>query len=171
MKRVTILLVVLTLVLATAAPVAARSDTERPFKGTAAGYGMVQPDGSCPVLPDGAKLRSVFAATGHATHLGKFELDYYNCTPAGPDIEGIEMTFVAANGDEVFASFEASDVDEVGPDPMLLEITYDFEIIGGTGRFDGATGGGQMMAAIEFQGILGPNYWPTTFVIKGTIVY
>jgi hypothetical protein len=171
MKRVTILLVVLTLVLATAAPVAARSDTERPFKGTAAGYGMVQPDGSCPVLPDGAKLRSVFAATGQATHLGKFELDYYNCTPLGSYIEGVEMTFLAANGDKIFATYEAYDVPPAGLDPTLLEITYDFAIIGGTGRFDGATGGGQMMAAIEFQGILGPNDWPTTFAIEGTIAY
>ncbi len=127
------------LVLATAAPVAARSDPQRPFNGTAAGFGMVQPDSLCPVLPDGATLRSVFTATGQATHLGKFELDYYNCTPPGPAITGIEMTFMAANGDEVFVTYEASDVAAVGPDPTLLEITYDFEIVGGTGRFDGAT--------------------------------
>jgi len=166
MKRVTILLVVLMLVLATAAPVAARSDPERPFKGTAGGLGMVQPDPSCPPV----NLRSVFTATGHATHLGKFELDYYNCTPPGPTITGIEMIFMAANGDEVFATYEASDVAPVGEEPMLLEITYDFEIVGGTGRFDGATGGGQMMAAIEWPGFE-PNYWPTTWVIEGTIAY
>ena len=171
MKRVTILLVVLMLVLATAAPVAARSDPERPFKGTAVGYGMVKFDASCPVLPDGATLRSVFTASGQATHLGNFELDYYNCTPPGPDITGIEMTFVAANGDEIFVAYEAHDVAAVGPDPMLLEITYDFEIVGGTGTFVGATGGGQMMAAIGFPGIEGPNHWPTTFVIEGTITY
>jgi hypothetical protein len=170
MKRLTISLVVLMLVLATAAPVAAKSDQARPFKGTAAGYGMVQFDASCPALPDGATLRSVFTATGRATHLGTFELDYYNCTPPGPDVTGIEMTFVAANGDEVFVAYEAHDVAAVGPDPMLLEITYDFEIAGGTGRFIGATGGGHMMAAIEWPGFE-PNHWPTTFVIEGTIAY
>jgi hypothetical protein len=167
MKRVTILLVVLMLVLATAAPVAARRDQERPFKGTAAGFGMVQPDESCPPV----LLRSVFTATGRATQLGKFELDYYNCTPPGDTITGIEMTFVAANGDEVFLTYEAHDVPPAGDDPTLLEITYDFEIAGGTGRFIGATGGGQMMAAIEFPGKEGPNHWPTTFVIEGTIAY
>ena len=167
MKRVTILPVVLMLVLATAAPVAAKSDPERPFKGTAVGSGMVQPDPLCPPVD----LRSVFTATGTATHLGKFELDYYNCTPPGHDVTGIEMTFVAANGDEVFVTYEAHDVPLVGAEPTLLEITYDFEIAGGTGRFIGATGGGQMMAAIEFPGIEGPNHWPTTFVIEGTIAY
>jgi hypothetical protein len=34
---------VFVLVLAAASPVAAGSDPERPFKGTAEGYGMVQP--------------------------------------------------------------------------------------------------------------------------------
>jgi len=170
MRRVTILLVALMLVLATAAPVAARSDQARPLKGTAAGFGMVDFDPLCPVLPDGATLRSVFTATGHATHLGKFELDYYNCTPPGPDITGIEMTFTAANGDKVFVTYDAHDVAALGPDPTLLEITYDFEIAGGTGRFVGATGGGHMMAAIEWPGFE-PNYWPTTWVIKGTIAY
>jgi len=167
MKRVTILLVALLLVLAAAAPVAAGSDPERPFKGTAVGFGMVQPDESCVAPP----LRSVFTATGQATHLGRFELDYYNCTPPGDTITGIEMTFVAANGDEVYVTYGASDVPPAGADPMLLEITYDFEIAGGTGRFVGATGGGQMMAAIEFPGIEGPNHWPTTWVIDGTIAY
>jgi hypothetical protein len=170
MRRITILLVSLLLLLATAAPVSARSHPERPFKGTAAGFGMVQPDDQCPALPDGAMLRSVFTGTGHATHLGTFDLDYYNCTPPGPDVTGIEMTFVAANRDKVFVDFDAHDVAAVGPDPVLLEITYDFEIIGGTGRFKGATGGGQIMAALEWPGFE-PNYWPTTWVIKGTIAY
>lgn len=167
MRRSAILLVALILVLATAAPVAAGSDPARPLKGTAVGFGMVQPDVSCPPV----NLRSVFAATGRATHLGTFELDYYNCTPPGSTLTGIEMTFVAANGDEIFVTYEARDVPPVGAEPVLLEITYDFEIVGGTGRFMGATGGGRMMAAIEFPGIEGPNHWPTTFVIEGTIAY
>jgi hypothetical protein len=167
MRRVMILLVALGLVLASAAPVAATSDPGRPLKGTAAGFGMVQPDEACPPV----LLRSVFTATGRATHLGRFNLDYYNCTPPGSTVTGIEMTFVAANGDKVFVAYDAHDVPPVGAEPTLLAITYNFEIVGGTGRFAGATGGGQMMAAIEFTGIEGPNHWPTTFVIKGTIAY
>jgi hypothetical protein len=116
-------------------------------------------------------LRSVFTTTGQATHLGKIELDYYNCTPPGSTITGIEMIFLAANGDEVFVTYEASGVPPVGEEPALLQITYDFEIVGGTGRFIGATGGGQMMAAIEWPGHDGPNHWPTTLAIEGTIAY
>lgn len=166
MKRVTILLVALMLVLATAAPVVAKGDHERPFKGTAQGHGMVAPDATCSDPP----LRSVFATTGHATHMGKLELDYYNCTPSGSDIVGVEMTFVAANGDSVFATFGSDSVPPVGEEPSLLEITYDFVIIGGTGRFEGATGGGRMMADVEWPGFA-LNYWPTSLAFKGTIAY
>lgn len=166
MKRIAILLVALSLALAAAAPVAAKGDHERPFKGSAQGYGLVQQDSSCPPVD----LRSVFETKGRATHLGKFRLDYYNCTPPGSDVTGIEMTFVAANGDKLFADYEAHGIASVGEKPRLLKITYAFEITGGTGRFKGASGGGRIMADIEWPGFE-PNYWPTTLTIKGTISY
>ena len=166
MKRITILLLALALVLATAAPMAAKSDHERPFKGTAQGYGRVQPDMDCPPV----KLRSAFETTGRVTHMGKLDLDYYNCTPPGSDVTGVEMTFVAANGDKVYADYEAHDIPLVGEQPRLLEITYEFEITGGTGRFKGASGGGLIMADIEWPGYE-PNFWPTRLTIKGTITY
>ncbi len=166
MKRATILLVALALLLTAAAPVAAKGDHERPFKGTAQGYGMVQEDLSCPPVD----LRSVFTTTGRATHMGKLQLDFYNCTPPGSTVTGIEMTFVAANGDKVFADYAAAGLPPVGPDPMLLEITYEFEITGGTGRFEGASGGGLIMADIEWPGFE-TNYWPTELTIKGAIAY
>ena len=166
MKRVMILSVALMLALATAAPVAAQGEEELPFTGAVHGYGMVEPDPECPPL----ELRSVFTTTGHITDIGMIELDWYNCTPEGADIEGIEMAFVAENGDSVFATYEARDVPPVGEDPVLNEIAYDFEIIGGTGQFEGASGGGQLTAMMAWPGFE-PNYWPTLVLIDGTIDY
>ena len=166
MKRVMILLVALMLALVTAAPVAAQGDGELPFKGAVHGYGMVEPDSECPPVD----LRSVFTTAGHVTDMGMIELDYYNCTPEGADIVGTEMTFVAENGDSVSATYEAHDVAPVGEDPALLEITYDFEITGGSGQFEGASGGGQMAGFIAWPGFE-PNYWPTLVIIDGTIAY
>lgn len=166
MKRVLTLLAALMLALVTAAPVAAQSDDGLPFTGAVHGYGMVQPDEECPPVD----LRSVFATTGYVSEMGMIQLDWYNCTPEGSDIEGIEMTFVAENGDTVSALHEAHDTPPVGEDPTLMEITYDFEISGGTGQFEGASGGGQLALTMAWPGFE-TNYWPTLVIIDGTITY
>ena len=166
MKRVMILLAALMLVLATAAPMTAQGDDGVPFKGAVHGYGMVQPDEECPPVD----LRSVFATTGYVSEMGMVALDYYNCTPEGSDIVGIEMTFVAENGDSVSAAYEAHDVAPVGEEPALMAIAYDFEIVGGTGQFEGASGGGQLSLSMAWPGFE-TNYWPSLLLIDGTIAY
>ena len=163
---VKILSAALPLALATAAPVAAQDDDALPFTGAAHGYGMVQPDEECPPVD----LRSVFTTAGYVSEMGMVQLDWYNCTPEGSDIAGIEMTFVAENGDSVSAMHEAHDVAPVGEDPALMEIAYDFEITGGTGRFEGASGGGQLALTMAWPGF-DTNYWPTLVIIDGTIAY
>lgn len=50
-------------------------------------------------------------------------------------------TITAANGDLVFATFEAEEIVPHGASPPY-EFTVDWEITGGTGRFAGATGSG-----------------------------
>ena len=153
------------LMLTTAAPVAAQAEAV-PFTGAVHGYGMVQPDEACPPVD----LRSVFTTSGHVSEMGMIELGYYNCTPPGSDVEGIEMAFVAENGDSVFATYEAHDVLPVGEDPALMGITYDFAIVGGTGQFEGASGGGQLSGTMAWPGFE-VNYWPTLVLIDGTISY
>ncbi len=113
MTRVMMLLIAVILVLATAAPVAAQGEEQLPFKGAVHGYGMVEPDTDCPPVD----LRSVFTTTGYVGDMGTIQLDYHNCTPEGPDVVGIEMTFVAESGDSVSATYEAHDVAPVGEDP------------------------------------------------------
>ena len=165
MRRILIMSVATMLALAISAPVAVQG-TDHPFQGVVHGYGHVEPDEACPPVD----LRSVVSTTGYVNDLGMIELDWYNCTPAGADVEGIEMAFVTESGDSVFATYEAHDAPAVGEDPMMMEITYDFAITGGTGQFEGATGGGQLEATLGWPGYE-PNYWPALVVIDGNIDY
>jgi hypothetical protein len=164
-KRFAIVLVAPMLILAMAAPVGAQAEEGVPFTGATHGFGMVQPDETCPI-----DLRSVVSTSGFVSDIGLVELDWYNCTPEGADVEGIEMTFVTENGDQVFATYEAHDAPAVTEDPMLMEITYDFEIVGGTGQYEGATGGGRIDATMAWPGFE-INNWPGMFLIDGTISY
>src|SRR5262249_18850766 len=50
------------------------------------------------------------------------------------------FTWVAANGDEIFADFVGSEVPSAKPG--IFDVVLSFEITGGTGQFAGASGGG-----------------------------
>jgi hypothetical protein len=81
---------------------------------------------------------ATFHTSGTGTHLGRFTGEgFVTFTPTGdPDFpifgEG-EITFVAANGDELDAEFSGF-IDAAG------SATIDFVITGGTGRFSDAEG-------------------------------
>ncbi len=100
------------------------------------------------------ECRVLVDAEGTATHMGKIttHFDFCACGPDDPEIEAPDnqwgpanSVFVAANGDKLFVSCAGSvvfgrlpnhpeDVNSYWKDP--------FVITGGTGRFEGATGGG-----------------------------
>jgi len=167
MRRFVAILGMVAIFALAAGPATANGGEHRPFKGTAVGYGMVVPDAACPAF---GGLRSAFTATGTMTHMGAILMDNSHCTPAGPWVDGGVMTIIAANGDEVSITYTAGPAPAVGPDPMQFEVPGEFVIVGGTGRFEGASGGGHMTVAISWPGFE-PNYWPTTMHMDGTIRY
>jgi len=86
-------------------------------------------------------------ASGTAPHLGKYTSYFDFC--AGDDgswgYEGEPIgTFVAANGDELIVSAwgQSGPPNEDDPPHIIERFEALFTILGGTGRFDGATGGG-----------------------------
>ena len=166
MRRFVAILGVVAILAFAVGPVMAKGDEQRPFKGVAQGHGMVVLDPECLTLG----LRSVFTTAGQATHMGAFALDFNHCTPAGPYLVGTEMTFVAANGDEVYATYTAGPFPVVGEDPEVFDAPVDFVIVGGSGRFEGASGGGHITLTVSWPGFE-PNYWPATLVFEGTIGY
>jgi hypothetical protein len=71
---------------------------------------------------------------GNARGPGSFILDMTTLAYSG------EATWAAANGDAVFFTFAGQFVPTATPG--ILENVETFEVVGGTGRFEGATGGG-----------------------------
>jgi hypothetical protein len=147
-----------------AAGSAGANAASRPFKGSMSGAVTFVVDTGCPF-----GMRSDSAATGTASHFGKFTFESSHCS--GVTFAG-EEAIVAANGDELFADYE-----NFGPPvPLPSEVgtVYDipvvFTITGGTGRFSDATGGGYMTAHLTFMG-LGVPTWPCTWDWQGTIGY
>ncbi len=91
---------------------------------------------------------------GTATHLGKITgtFDFCACGPDNPDIPGLdweyaptEVAMEAANGDLLFISCGGNVIDGRADDQPEYVVSHwrdEFVILGGTGRFEGASGGG-----------------------------
>ena len=96
---------------------------------------------------------------GTGTHIGKFtmaDVTTLTLTNDGIWFEG-SGTIVAADGDEI-------DLDSWGWTWAPGDAAGSFEITGGTGRFEGATGSGTLTATMGEDGI-------QTIELEGTIDY
>jgi hypothetical protein len=102
---------------------------ERPYKATMEYLAMGFPDG-------------IYAGSGNATHLGRTtESGSYTVVEfVGPGLAHLtgEGTQVAANGDTLSYTFD--EIVDFNVEPFTA--VGSFTITGGTGRFEGATGGG-----------------------------
>ncbi len=161
--RRTLLVLVVVLVFAGFVPAAGADSDARPFKGSMTGVLTFELDSSCPIF-----LRTNSAAVGTASHLGLMTMTASHCTPPGTSITGGEMVLVAANGDEVYATY-AGEVTPPGPDGVGFA-AVDFDIVGGSDRFMGASGAGEMTAWFVWAGIGVPE-WPAGWAWEGTIGY
>jgi hypothetical protein len=105
--------------------------TEVPFKGSFEGTLTISAPTEPPLLP------SFIAATGSATHLGRFTLEIPHVANPVTRIGTGRFEFRAANGDMLIASYvgEATMIA-----PGVLSTVDTAIIIGGTGRFENATG-------------------------------
>lgn len=145
----------------------------RPFRGSMQGDVTFNYVGE-EICPKGdlfyGGLRSDSDARGTLTHLGRTRLLSHHCTPAGEAVTGGLMTLFAANGDQVDIAYSGSAPFPIPGVTEFVEVDIDFEITGGTGRFAGATGGGEMAVSIEFLGF-GVETWPAVWEIEGVIGY
>ena len=107
---------------------------EVPFKGVFSGTGTAVTGGRCPVLT------VQILGTGHATHLGRLTTNQSHCAdPTSLEFTSGEFTLTAANGDQLIGAYSG---EFIPLEPPLFSIDGQFTFTGGTGRFDGATGGG-----------------------------
>jgi hypothetical protein len=96
-------------------------------------------DNSCP-------LAGMTTGTGTASHLGKVLLTATDCAtpvPGGFQFNQGKLTFTAANGDTLTATYEGSFV-ALNPGTIFTINHATFVITGGTGRFAGAFGRGEL---------------------------
>jgi hypothetical protein len=149
------------LALSLAAPAGADS-AARPFNGRASGEAQFVPKASC--APFGMSTQ-VDRIPGRAMHLGRMTMSSEHCSAVGPIGPGT-MTLYAANGDQVKLEYTGF----APPPAPEFDVTSDATIVGGTGRFEDATGHLHMTAHVVFQGFEDPS-WPITFVWTGTIAY
>lgn len=147
----------LTLVL----PVTISARSSRPFKASIHGFAAPTPTGPC-------QLTNAETAVAQVSHLGRttmesFEIVELCANPEGADITG-GFTMTGANGDKVSGTYNT-----LGHlDFANNEVTFagQFTITGGTGRFEGASGGG----SIEGFGTLLPPF-DVFAQMSGRVIY
>lgn len=167
MRRTIALLAVFGLtLLGLAAPAVADSDA-RPFKADIGGELFWTPDGECPITG----LRTNAVGVGNATHLGKMTMTSDHCTPPELDYGVGDMVWTAANGDEIYLDYWGTCDDfsslQVGE---VLICTVEFDVVGGTGRFDDVDGSGEGYVHIVWLGITAPSM-PAWWVYEGILGY
>ena len=118
----------------------------RPFKGYAEGFITGQ------IPPNGLFLEMA----GQATHLGNYTREEYAYLGAGGSVTGT-IIFTAANGDELWVEID-------GAFTSATDVEGFYYIVGGTGRFQGATG------QAHFQAFT-PDFHYAEVVFDGTVTY
>jgi hypothetical protein len=133
-------LLALLLVLASATVIGkSHNPQERPFKGTMSGEAVFDFTSPACLPVTGAPWQTLSHMVGELTHLGMTEYSSTHCsTLDGSALVNGEATLVAANGDEVWVNYTASALTTF-PSPVMI---YEIEniVVGGTGRFEGASG-------------------------------
>ena len=93
--------------------------------------------------PSGIDLVILGNGGGRATQLGSFSATWIGDITFGPDPDALQplaRTFVAANGDELWSEGWGAGTPPDADPNFNQYVVEDHVIIGGTGRFEGATG-------------------------------
>ena len=139
--------------------------TNVPFKATLTTQEELRPNpATCQSAP---YLSGNTSGSGHATHLGAVTGSGIDCiTPTSAYTYAFSngvLTLTAANGDQLRAEYQGTLTPSATPPIYTIAGTYRF--IGGTGRFNGASGTGTI-SGLENLGTGQGN-----FVFNGTISY
>ncbi|KAB7745482.1 hypothetical protein GA707_06050 [Nostocoides sp. F2B08] len=163
--------VVAALALASAPATAGPSDPPiRPLTGSVVTQDTMGPPDGC-TMPD-AMWSFSGEGPGTFSHLGTVWFEIEHCSAfTGPTtgvFGGGTITVTAANGDQLFMTEEGSFelvLDPTNTFPISSLIELEWEIVGGTGRFVGATGEG---TANPIGDLVGGT---TSATLTGTIAY
>lgn len=108
------------------------------------------PAGFTPVAAEvcPTELADITRGGGQATHLGRFTGDTFSCINLAT-LQATEgrFTFTGADGSQVTGTYE---LQGTPLSATVLSLEGTFTITGGTRRFAGATGGGQVTGTVDF---------------------
>jgi len=152
----------------------AKAGSDRPFKANLAGAAYWEFPGTSP--SNCTVVTTLSDISGQATHMGQVETFWSHC-PAEPDyVNDGRIRIVAANGDELYGTYDYDPNDESNEIPITLN--------GGTGAFADASGAIVATYEVVPQFIPGcdpepdpfPCFdfsvpWPWTGTMTGTISY
>lgn len=156
--RVSALVMAVVLTIAMSATAAAAADPARPFRGTITGSDTMGPP-ACP----GASWQYSHSGTGQLAHLGLVTAEITHCTWFDPDsMTGTfgpgTITFTDATGDQLVVADWGTFT--VVPAAQASFVDLHWEVIDGTGRFEGASGsGGGAPVSDLVAGTTTATYW------------
>lgn len=159
-------LVVGLLVMVDSGVASASTAAPRPFR--VQSYEYVVDEG--PHAGDCSFATVIVAGDGVATHMGTVDISGTHCfSPFNdPPIYAGEWEAEGANGDKVYGTYEGTmnftEFDADG-NPIRGQINGQFTITGGTGHFQGASGGGRITGDYDLVADAG------TFIREGIITY
>ena len=166
-RMMTIAAAVLVAVIAFAGSTAGASKgATRPFKGEYDANFAIVPDGDwCETEPETFPV--LIEGHGQLTHLGRFTFEARHCTALeAPTFTNGVGVFVAANGDELWATYEGQFLDPLPDGTQRVASTHTY--YGGTGRFTNASGGADAPAWFVFTSETEGPLWGT---LDGTLAY
>mgnify|MGYP001824745860 FL=1 len=138
----------------------------RPIIGSLSGEATFPENDECTDVT-GAWWQTHTTAVGEMDHLGLTGHYGTHCsTLDGASLVGGEASFVAANGDEVWTTYHAQ---IIAPPPVMVFLT-EYIVVGGTGRFEGASGTIMALVYVTYLGMDAPAF-PVTMDFAGTIAY
>ena len=159
---------VLAVMFATASALGAGDNpVARPFWGQLAGETTFDFSTDACLDVTGLPFRTVAVTEGKMSHLGRTEMFATHCQTAdGSQNVGGEATFTAANGDQVWFSYTAT---TLAPPPDVVQ-EAEMIVVGGTGRFDNASGLLKGMVYVKIEDYENPP-WPIQLVLAGMLTY
>lgn len=166
MRKLVLLLAVFALTMM-GVTAATSAEAMRGFSGRAAGEAtfVLAPEGSgCQYPTPESPWQTISDGAGTAAHMGQVVVHFEHCS--GNDLDGVG-TIDGAKGD-VYVSYSGPCTPFVPGVTTLVECDLDFEVTGGSDRYDDASGGGELDAVVIPQP---EGAWPATWTWKGKISY
>jgi hypothetical protein len=124
-------------------------------------HGVFEGDYTVTPIPDTTTATLVVSASGTGSQIGAFELEIPHVVNFATSTATGSYQFTAANGDMVIGSFTGH-ATPIGTDGHYAMLVEEVTITGGTGRFEGATGGFTAVRLIDRVNLLTIGYYDGT---------